>query len=581
MPFETSVFRPTPVPMLANIRFWQMMLRLGERRVEYPAMRSAHAVRRTRRVAVYLRLSIADLREGESVSDGITRQREDTLVVAHRRGVPADARIALHTDADAGSADVVVYVEDGESAWQKKKVWITDQYGERRQAWRVVRPVWGQLMRDVRAGMFMLVVVYNSDRLVRDLYDTEDVIETAQHFGQDWDAASGTLDLSSDDGRTMARIMATMSQRASADTSRRVRRAHRAKAERGEPMGGVRPFGWQADRRTVHPGEAAELRAAVEKIRTGTPPGVVIKDWTDRGILTTRGNPWRWTPFIMLLRNPRLCGYRGRSVTEQRENGASAQRWEIVQLADGTEVKGLWTPIITRDEWDDLITRIGSHVGADRYYVGAGVARYLLSGMVFCGKCGSKMAGNRSGGSGPAPCYVYQCVGVRDGGCGNNTRNMPKVDALIEALALRMHAADAGEQVEVAADPEGHAAELERIERLLHDAYTAWKGELLPSAEYFVMRRDLENDRTKVLTAQASIARVTATTDTEEIVSRWQDATVQEKRLFVRAYVSAVVIHPIVDVWDGKRGRMVHPWRFNPALIEPVPVTQRRPTLAS
>jgi hypothetical protein len=128
--------------------------------------------------------AIADLKEGESVSDGIKRQRKDALEVARQRGLPKDAKIALHIDSDAAAADVVIYIEDGESAWKRKRVWITDQYGERRQAWRVVRPVWDQMMRDIRARLFGLAVVYNSDRLARELYDTEDIIETAQYFGR-------------------------------------------------------------------------------------------------------------------------------------------------------------------------------------------------------------------------------------------------------------------------------------------------------------------------------------------------------------------------------------------------------------
>jgi site-specific DNA recombinase len=526
------------------------------------------------RVALYLRLSIADLKEGESVSEGIKRQRKDALEVARQRGLPKTATIALHTDRNAGTADVVIYIEDGEGAWKRKRVWITDQYGERRQAWRVVRPVWGQMMRDIRARIYGLAVVYNSDRLARDLYDTEDIIETAQYFGQAWDAATGQLDLSTEDGRSMARFMAVMHQRSSADTARRVARTHREMAETGEPVGGTRPFGWQEDRRTLDRSEADETEAAIKKIRAGMAPTAVLRDWASRGIVTPRGNTWQYSPFMFMLRNPRLCGYRGRSIETVRENGSMVHEWEIVKLADGTEVKGKWEPIVSREDWDDLILKIGVRAEPDGRYGGAGSARYLLSGMVFCGKCGGKMNGNRTIGKGKNTYHYFICPIARQGGCGANSRSMPRVDELIEALALRMHAEGAPDD-EVVGDEESQTGEIERIEALLRDAYTAWKSGDLPSSDYFSMRRDLEGDRAAIMAAQARSANRSSTTGVDEIAHRWPDATLDEKRTFIKAYIAAVVVHGIEDVWDEKKKRMVHPTRFNPALIEPVPARPR------
>jgi Site-specific recombinases, DNA invertase Pin homologs len=531
--------------------------------------------RLTTRAALYLRLSVADLKPGESVSDGINRQRSDVLEVArHRHGLRPDARLALHSDPDADKADVVLYVEDGESAWKKKRVWITDQYGERRRAYRNVRPIWGQMMRDIRSRKFRLAVIYNSDRLARDLYDIEDVIETAQYFGQTWDAASGSFDLSTEDGRTMARMMAIINQKASADTSRRVQRKHQDKAEKGEPTGGNRPFGWKPDRATLDPVESRQIRRAVDRIRAGMAPTAVLKEWSEKGILTSCGNVWQWAPFMSMLRNPRLCGYRGRHVIAEREDGTYSYSWEIVTLANGTEVKGQWKAVISRAEWDDLIVKIGDRSRPSTETGGGGVAKYLLSGMVRCGKCGGRMNGNRMLGNGTEYFY-YLCPIKRQGGCGSNGRSMPKVDVLIEALALELHAEgsldDEVDPGEIDAD-----AEIERINRRLDEAYAEWKAERLPASGYFAMRADLEKDQAVYERMRQQAASATVASELDEIARRWAKATVDERRAFVRAYVSAVVIHGIEDVWDERKGRMVHPTRFNAALIEPVLVKRQR-----
>ena len=203
------------------------------------------------RFALYVRLSLADddVREGTTdQSQGIDRQRADVRSVACRRGLPDGATVALAGTSAAMTADAVLYVEDGESAWKLRTVWITDQYGERRQTRRVVRPVWATMMRDLRAGKFGAAIVYNSDRLARDPYDSEDVIETARDHGITWDAFSGSLDLTTDDGRAMLRVMTAMANKQSADAARRLRRRYAADRAAGKGHWTRRPYGHNARR---------------------------------------------------------------------------------------------------------------------------------------------------------------------------------------------------------------------------------------------------------------------------------------------------------------------------------------------
>ena len=184
------------------------------------------------------------------------------------------------------------------------------------------------------------------------------------------------------------------------------------------------------------------------------------------------------------------------------------------------------------------------------------------------------MNGNRMLGNGTEYFY-YLCPIKRQGGCGSNGRSMPKVDVLIEALALELHAEgsldDEVDPGEIDAD-----AEIERINRRLDEAYAEWKAERLPASGYFAMRADLEKDQAVYERMRQQAASATVASELDEIARRWAKATVDERRAFVRAYVSAVVIHGIEDVWDERKGRMVHPTRFNAALIEPVLVKRQR-----
>src|SRR5262245_66510876 len=95
---------------------------------------------------------------------------------------------------------------------------------------------------------------------------------------------SGDIDLATDDGRFLARILGAVSRKESDDKSRRITRKHLELAEAGKAVGGGdRPFGWREDRRTVEPTEAAHLREAAARVRAGDSLRSVAVDWNARG----------------------------------------------------------------------------------------------------------------------------------------------------------------------------------------------------------------------------------------------------------------------------------------------------------
>ena len=193
-----------------------------------------------------------------------------------------------------GGVYVHTYTEPDTSAYKRRRVTLPDG----RRGYRVVRPVYEEALNDLKRGQrpdgtpLDGLVVYDIDRLTRDNRDLEDAIEVVAHFGRpilDW---TGTLDLLTDNGRTVARIVVATANKASADTARRVARKHRAFEQAGIPTGGSRPFGWQADKRTLDPVEAPELRRAADRLLAGAPISSIPADWNRRGITTPAGKKW-------------------------------------------------------------------------------------------------------------------------------------------------------------------------------------------------------------------------------------------------------------------------------------------------
>src|SRR6266581_5138919 len=128
------------------------------------------------------------------------------------------------------------YVDDDVSAWSGRP-----------------RTEYRRLLDDIRSGFLDAVLVWHLDRLHRQPRELEEFFEVVDAAGLSRLASvTGDVDLATDDGRFMARILGAVARKESDDKSRRIRRKHEEMALAGRPGGGgSRPFGYRADRRTV------------------------------------------------------------------------------------------------------------------------------------------------------------------------------------------------------------------------------------------------------------------------------------------------------------------------------------------
>lgn len=159
---------------------------------------------------------------------------------------------------------------------------------------KMVRPEFERLLVALESGRLDGVVVYDLDRFARKPSDLERAIvmfdaRPGLHFA----TVQSDIDLLTPDGRTMARVLVAFGNKASMDTSRRVKRKRTELAQRGVPVGGSRPFGWQDDHRTLDEVEARLLRQAAADILAGMGLHTICRRWIETGVTTPRGNPWR------------------------------------------------------------------------------------------------------------------------------------------------------------------------------------------------------------------------------------------------------------------------------------------------
>jgi len=186
-----------------------------------------------------------------------------------------------------------------------------------------VRPAWQSVLAMVGAREVDLIVAWHIDRMTRSMLDLEELILLAEDAGIGVATASGDLDLTTDVGRMVARILAAVARAEVERKGARQKLANAARAAEGDVhFGGVRPFGYENDRVTVAPEEAEAIRQAAVDVLAGKALAEVAREWAAAGLVSSRAEVgWEkgnrkpkagWTPRGVknVLVNPRYAGIR-------------------------------------------------------------------------------------------------------------------------------------------------------------------------------------------------------------------------------------------------------------------------------
>lgn len=492
----------------------------------------------------YLRISD----DPEHEAKGVARQDEDLIAFIE----------------SAGGIVGPVYNENDTGAYKKKRVRLPDGTI----VYRVIRPVWQDILSDLRAGVIGAAGVYDLDRLARDPRDLEDAIEVVEHYRRPIVGVTGGFDLVTDNGRFAARILVAQANKASADTARRVARKHLQQQQNGVPTGGRRPFGWNDDKRTLNEPEAAELRSAVERIIGGWPSSAVVVDWNKRGVKPTRAEQWHQSSLVGLLKNPRICGLRARGVKEfDSASGITRHSLEVVRNVDGTPVVGQWEPIVSVEDWEAVNAALRARATAPGPRpIGHNAWRYLLSGFLRCGECGKPLRGmsNASRKQNGYPGHVYACASTAQGGCGRVARHGPKCDEYVTQAVLAKVELELSGATETEPGPWPRETELAAVTADIADLTAAWKDtpKRISTARYLALLPDLET-RERQLSAERgryTAAISAARNRPADIRAEWPDYPLRRRRSIIEEELAAVIVHKA-----ARRGA-----KFDPDLLEPV-----------
>lgn len=305
--------------------------------------------------AVYLRISSDPT--GQQL--GTARQRTACLALCDQRGW-----------------SVTEYVDNDISASSGKR-----------------RPAYERMLADVRDGRIGAIVAWDLDRLHRRPIELESFMALADERHIALATISGDVDLSTAQGRLMARMKGSVAAHEIEHKRARQRAAAQQKAERGEPQW-RNAFGYLPDGTRVPDPETAPLvKAAYASILAGGSISDIAREWNAAGALTRVYRKRKVTladgttdverdahgqPLYDVIRNPWTAAQVSNFLRKPRNAALRAHNNEIVG-------QGNWQPLIDESTWraaQSVMNAPGRAPGAKS------VQKHLLTSVMRCGNFG-------------------------------------------------------------------------------------------------------------------------------------------------------------------------------------------------
>jgi site-specific DNA recombinase len=443
------------------------------------------------RAGIYARIS-SD-REGDGL--GVARQIEDCERLAERKGWRIVER----------------YVDDDVSAWSGKR-----------------RPQYLRSLHDLETGTIDGLLVYDLDRLHRQPSELESFIELCARLRlTNVASVSGDIDLTTPDGQFQARILGAVAKKESDDKSRRIRRKHEEIAASGKVSGGgSRPYGYEDDKVTIRPAEAAIVAECAKRLLAGEPVRSIAADLIARGVPTSTGAEWSPQSLRRMLNSPRISGQR----IHKGEIVATAVWPGIISVEDGAAIRAL--------------------LGNPERRTNKAARRYLLGGILVCSHCGEKLVARpRSGGK-----RRYACAkGPGFSGCGKTYINADEVERFVTQAAL--HRLDSKElkrsqerRQREAPDAQRWLSEMEEAQAQLDELAAAYGQRRFSLQEWLAAREPIEQ---RLTAARKQLARVSRTNvldgylgNSDKLRADWDSLDLSQQHTIVAAVVDSVIVGP-------------------------------------
>ena len=386
-----------------------------------------------------------------------------------------------------------------------------------------------------RLNEFSAVVVPRLDRLSRSMTEAIELCDIILDAGIDFVALDTPgLDTTTPAGSFARDMLLRIGQLYLDQISAGWRTVHERFAESGQYHGGgSTPYGYfyvrkkkdddEADQDStpaglyVEPTAAEIVREIFDRYLHGESLHAISADLTARAIPTRSGGAWTHSTVKAILENPVYMGvlrrwkYRSKKVTNPKTGRPKDVR---VRTGEFEDHPGKWEAIIDEPTWQKVAALRDVHRAAAKKSgaKNANRGRYLLSGLLVCGSCGTKMfhKGNL---------YVCPNKDCKDGGIGSRRADELVIGAFVKFVTNPIVL----ENIDTRASrprPTNHQKALDDLDKKMDRLVERSLAATGPLAQKSFERKaaELEARREELLRAQAA-ARAEEITDDVKLKS--------------------------------------------------------------
>lgn len=394
----------------------------------------------------------------------------------------------------------------------------------------VERPAYQRMLADIKSGKIDGIVAWAFDRLTRSMRELEDIIELHEQHGAELATIEGEIDLSTDVGRMIARILAAVARQELERRRRRQLEERTQKAELGVLHGGgKRPYGYEDDRVTIRESEAELIREAADRVLDGESIRSLVNDFAARpdGVTMTP------TRLRTILISARISGRR------EHWQGKKGERRPALAPIVGT---ANWEPIISVEQSDALRALLTASSRTTN--VTKSARKHLLPGFLQCSQCEQPMqSASLQGRAG------YACAAKPNGSKCRKAIFVDRADETVVAKLLEV--IDTPKFRKLADERAGISPKL-RVQlrkdeaRLIELAELEESGELTPAE--WKAKRDVVLARIidvkMIIDRSVQHAALHKLLEHDDIAAGWALLSLAQQRSVLDSAIKRVVIHP-------------------------------------
>lgn len=350
------------------------------------------------------------------------------------------------------------------------------------------RPQFLQMIKDSAMGLWSGIIVHKLDRFARNRYDSAFYKKKLKENGVRLISVLEHLD-DSPESIILESVLEGMAEYYSKNLSREVMKGMKETALQCKHTGGKPPLGYDVtvDKTyIINPNESKIVKLIFQLYADGHGYNNIINTLNDKGYKTKTGRVFGKNSIHDILRNEKYNGVYVFNKSSKKENGKrnshkSKSNDEIIRIENGMP------KIISDYLWHQVEKRMDMNK-TNRASNSSKVV-YLLSGLIYCGKCGGAMTGNRRYAGRNKTLYMtYECsTRKRTHSCDMKAINKEYVENLVinelhcnlftksglEMTINKIHEYAKKQNIEISHDIKEYEKELYTIKNQIDNILTA------------------------------------------------------------------------------------------------------------